>query len=155
MVNVRSTVLALVFLPLAFAYAGKRDAEDRLRWWLQQPQSVGGVFSQGKLDGVNYRKLLRGAVAYDRESLAAIFRYTVNGQLMGEGADTNCEILHLLLQYWGDSRFASVLAPQSQPARKKIIAGIEYDWGYPGWNPTEFPKTYKLAPHEKIATSPP
>jgi hypothetical protein len=155
MVRVPSTVLALMLLPLALAYASKREAGERLYWWLQQPGSHGGVFAQGRLDGVDYRKLLRGAVAYDRQSLTSIFGYTMNGQLMGDGADTNCEILHLLLEYWGDSRFASVLARQPRRARRRIIAEIEYDWTYPGWKPTEFPKTYRLAPHEKIPTSPP
>ena len=155
MVSARSTLLALMLLPLALAHAGKREAAERLRWWLQQPESCGDVFAQGRLDGVDYRKLLRGAVAYDRESLAGIFRYTVNGQLMGVGADMNCEILYLLLEHWGDSRFASLLAQQPKAARRKIIAEIEYDWSYPGWKRTEFPKTYRLAPHEKIPTSPP
>src|SRR5207247_5405641 len=112
MVSVRSTILALSLLPLAFAHAGKREAEERLRWWLQQPDSRGGVFSQGKLDGVDYRKLLRRAVAYDRASLAGLFRYTANGKLMGEGAETNCEILHDLLEHWGDATFAATLSRQ-------------------------------------------
>lgn len=155
MVSVRSVVLAIALLPLAFAYAGKRAAGDRLRWWLRQPESRGDVFTQGRLDGIDYRKLLRGAVAYDRASLIGIFRYTTDGQLMGEGAETNCEILKLLLEHWGDSRFASVLAAQSQRVRRQVIAEITYAWDYPGWQPTEFPKTYRLAPHPKIVTSPP
>jgi hypothetical protein len=155
MVNVRSTILALLLLPLGFSQAGKREAEERLRWWLQQPESRGGVFSQGHLDGVHYRKLLRGAVAYDRDSLVGLFRYTTHGKLMGEGAETNCEILHLLLEHWGDSRFAPVLAAQPRRVRRQVIAEISYAWNYPGWQPTEFSKTYRLAPHRKIVTSPP
>src|SRR5438067_13443171 len=155
MVSARSTILALSLLPLAFAHAGKREAEERLRYWLQQPDSRGGVFSQGKLDGVDYRKLLRGAVAYDRASLVGIFRYTANGQLMGEGAETNCEILHALLEHWGDSRFAAVLSCESKRVRKIVIAEIGHSWNYPGWRPAEFPKTYRLATHEKIPTSTP
>ena len=155
MVSTRSALLALVLLPLAFAYADKREAEERLRYWLRQPDSRGGVFSQGKLDGVDYRKLLRGAVAYDRASLAGLFRYTVDGQLMGEGAETNCEILHALLEHWGDSRFAAILSLEPKGVRKMVIAEIDYTWKHPGWRPTEFPKTYRLATHEKIPTSPP
>ena len=155
MVSARSALLALVLLPLAFAHADRREVEERLRYWLQQPDSRGGVFSQGRLDGVDYRKLLRGAVAYDRASLVGIFRYTANGQLMGEGAETNCEILHALLEHWGDSCFAAVLSRQSKRVRRIVIAEIDYSWRYPGWQPTEFPKTYRLATHEKIPTSPP
>jgi hypothetical protein len=87
MVKTRFTVLALPFVPLAFTYADKREAEARLKYWLQQPDQRGGVFSQGKLDGVDYRKLLRGAVAYDRDSLVGLFRYTTDGKLMGEGGN--------------------------------------------------------------------
>jgi hypothetical protein len=155
MVSARFIVLSLALLTVTLAYAGKRESEDRLRWWLQQPESRGGVFAQGRLDGVDYRKLLRGAVAYDRDSLVGLFRYTTNGKLMGEGAETNCEILHLLLEHWGDSRFASVLAAQPRRVRKQVIAEISYAWTYPGWQPTEFPKTYQLAPHPKISTSSP
>jgi hypothetical protein len=144
-----------MLLPLAVTYAEKRKAEERLRYWLRQPDSRGGVFSQGKLDGVNYRKLLRGAVAYDDASLIGIFRYTANGRLMGEGAETNCEILHALLEHWGDSRFAAVLSREPKRVRRMVIAEIDYTWTHPGWQPNEFPKTYRLATHEKIPTSPP
>ena len=155
MVSARSVILALALIALPFAHAGKRDTEERLRCWLQQPDSRGDVFSQGRLDGVDYRKLLRGAVAYDRDSLSGLFRYTTDGKLMGEGAETNCEILHLLLEHWGDSRFASALAAQPSRVRAQVIAEISYAWTYPGWQRTEFPKTYRLAPHPKISTSPP
>src|SRR4051794_7743044 len=103
MVSARATVLAVALLPLAFAHADQRKAEERLQWWLQQPDSRGGVYAQGKLDSVDYRKLLRGAVAYDRAALSRLFRYTADGDLMGEGADTNCEIMHGLLEHWGDA----------------------------------------------------
>ena len=99
-------------------------------------------------DGVDYRKLLRGAVAYDRASLRALFRYTANGKLMGEGADTNCEILHHLLEIWGDSRFAAVLSQEPARVRVAVIAAVDYD--YPHWRPTAYPKTYRLATHEKF-----
>ena len=32
MVSARSTILVLALLPVAFAHAGKREAEERLRW---------------------------------------------------------------------------------------------------------------------------
>src|SRR6266699_2579231 len=133
MVSARSALLALVLLPLAFAHADRREAEERLRFWLQQPDSRGGVFAQGKLDGVDYRKLLRGAVAYDRASLAGLFRYTANGKLMGEGAKTNCEILHDLLEHWGDATFAVTLSRQPMRVRTAVIADLDYSWAYPGW----------------------
>ena len=155
MVRARLLIFALVILPLTLTCARERTAEESLRYWLRQPDSAGGVFTQGKLDGVDYRKLLRGAVAYDRASLAGIFHYTAYGRLMGEGAETNCEILHALLEHWGDSRFAAVLSREPKRVRSIVIAEIGYTWKFPGWPPTEFPKTYRLAPHEKNSTSPP
>ena len=144
-----------MFLSAASTSARERSAAETLRYYLAQPTSRGDVFSQGKLDGVDYRRLLRGAVAYDRASLVGIFQCTADGQLMGEGAETNCEILHALLERWGDSRFATVLSPQPPRVRKAVIAALDYSWTYPGWRSTEFPKTYRLAPHQKISTSPP
>ena len=148
MISVRYAVLAIVYLSVTFACADTKEAEKRLRYWLQQPDERGGVFSQGKLDGVDYRKLLQGAVAYDRASLRDLFRYTANGKLMGEGADTNCEILHHLLEIWGDSRFATVLSQEPARVRVAVIAAVDYD--YPHWRPTAYPKTYRLATHEKF-----
>jgi hypothetical protein len=154
-VNARSTVLVLLFVPLALTYADKREAEARLKYWMRQPDQRGGVFSQGKLDGVDYRKLLRGAVAYDRDSLVGLFRYTADGKLMGEGGETNSEILHNLLEHWGDARFAAVLSRQPKRVRTAVIAELDYSWTHPGWKSTEFPRTYRLAKHQKIQISEP
>jgi len=122
---------------------------------LASPTRLAAFSRKVSLDGVDYRKLLRGAVAYDRASLVGIFRYTANGRrLMGEGAETNCEILHALLEHWGDSRFAAVLSREPKRVRKMVVAEIEYTWTYPGWKPSKFPKTYRLSPHEKVPTSP-
>ncbi|MGI8570292.1 MAG: hypothetical protein ACR2KT_15200 [Methylocella sp.] len=135
--------------------ARERTAEEDLRYYLSALVSPGDVFSQGKLDGVDYRKLLRGAVAYDRHSLAGIFHYTANGRLTGEGAETNSILLHALLHHWGDARFAAVLRTESARVRKAVIAELDYGWGYPGWKSHEFPMTYRLAEHQKPVTSPP
>lgn len=154
MVNIRCTIIAILLISTSFAHAGNGKVEQRLRWWLQQPESRGDVFYQGRLDGIDYRKLLRGAVAYDRESLVVLFRYTSNGRLIGEGADTNCEILHLLLQHWGDARFATVLSEQPKRIRTQVLSNISYAWNYPGWQPTEFPRTYRLGPPNRISALP-
>jgi len=155
MVKARSTLFALLLVPLTLAYADKREAEATLKYWLRQPDERGGVFSQGKFDGVDYRKLLRGAVAFDRHSLVGLFRYTAYGKLMGEGAETNSEILHDLLEHWGDAAFAAVLSRQPGRVRTAVIAELDYSWTHPGWKPTEFPRTYRLAEHQKIQISEP
>lgn len=155
MVRASSSVIALLLIVCASAYARERSAEKDLRYYLKAPASGGDVFTQGKLDGVDYRKLLRGAVGYDRPSLVGLFRYTASRHLMGEGAETNCSILHDLLEHCGDYRFAAVLGSQSVRVREAVVAMLDYSWGYPGWKPDQFPITYRLAKHEKIVTSPP
>lgn len=146
--SVCSTSFIFFILSAALVRADARSADARLRYWLQQPAERGSIFSQGKLDGIDYRNLLRAAMAYDANSLRDLFRYTANGKLMGEGAETNCEILYLLLQHWGDSRFAAVLSKEPRRVRVAVIAAIDY--AYPHWRPTESPKTYRLATHEKF-----
>ena len=94
-----------------------------------------------------YRTLLRGAISRNATSLTGIFRYTANGGLAGEGADTNCEILLHLLHTWGDTAYARVLATEPPKVRAAVITAIDYSWGYPGWPSKDFPATYRLAKH--------
>jgi hypothetical protein len=155
MVNTRSVAVALITFVAAHASGRERTSKETLNYFLTVPAHRGDVFSQGKLDGIDYRKLLRGAVAYGSASLVGIFRYTATRQLMGEGAEDNCSILHALLEHWGDSHFASVLRRQPRRVREAVIAELDYSWRYPGWRSHEFPMTYQLAKHEKIVTSPP
>jgi len=149
--------LPVFVIAIASVTASARDGtpEETLHYYVSIQPSRGDVFSQGKLDGVDYRTLLRGAVVYDSASLAEIFRYTATGHLIGAGAEDNSAILHALLHYWGDSRFSAVLRKQSAPVRRAVIAALDYSWRYPGWKSHEFPMTYRLAKHQKIAISPP
>jgi hypothetical protein len=124
-------------------------------WWWELPQVLLLEGPEYRATFPRYRKLLRGAVAYDGASLVGIFRYTATRQLMGAGAEDNCSILHALLEHWGDSRFAAVLRGQPLRVREAVIAMLDYGWRYPGWTPREFPITYQLAKHQKIVTSPP
>ena len=143
-------ILALLFsASVACAIASERTAEQQLRNYLASKSEPGSVFAQGTLDGVDYRKLLRGAVDKDSASLAGIFRYTANGKLMGEGAESNCAILHQLLRLWGDAAYARVLAAESPKVRSAVIAALDYTWSHPGWQANEFPVTYRLAKHIK------
>jgi hypothetical protein len=127
------------------------NAGERLKYWL----TTKDIFDQAKLDGVDYRKLLRAAVAMDAKSLSAIFQYTANGpNLMGAGADDNCDILHQLLIWWGDRKFAHVLSGESLKVRSAVVNAIEYAWGFPGWKPNQFPETYQLGIHYKVPIIP-
>lgn len=144
----RTILLVLVLAVVSTAIAGERTAELQLKEYLTDESYTGSVFAQGKLDGIDYRKLLRGAIRRDSASLAGIFRYTANGKLMGEGAESNCDILRQLLRFWGDRAFARVLAAESLKVRIAVIAAIDYAWPHPGWQPTDFPLTFRLARHD-------
>lgn len=128
-------------------WSSSPNAGERLKYWLTTKSDTGSVFGQGKLDGVDYRKLLRAAVAMDAKSLSGIFRYTANGRLMGAGADDNCDILHQLLIWWGDRQFANVLSGESLKVRSAVVNAIGDAWSFPGWKPFQFPLTYALGTH--------
>jgi len=129
--------------------SGEPSAEKQLRSFLAAKSEAGNVFAQGTLDGIDYRKLLRGEVAKHEPSLTGIFRYTAYGKLMGEGAEDNCVILRQLLRLWGDPAYARVLAVESPKLKKAVIDALDYTWPYPGWRPAHSPKTYCLAPHDQ------
>ena len=142
----RTVLLVLTLFNISCA-APAEHPERRLSYYLAMPTARGNVFAQGTLDGVDYRNLLRGAIAKDSVSLSGIFRYTANGHLMGEGADTNCEILLHLLHTWGDTAYANVLAAESPKVRSAVIDALDYTWSHPGWQASEFPISYRLAKH--------
>ena len=145
------TVLAFISA-FSLMLSGMCDAADRkgleksLRIHLSAKEYGGSLLHQAKLDGVNYRKHLRGAIAEDDDSLSALFRYTHNGHLMGEGAEEHAEILLKLLRFWGDREFSRVLARESQKVRKFVVSYMDSSWPE-GWKATQYPKTYRLGPH--------
>lgn len=122
-------------------------AEQKLRSYLISKSEPGSVFAQSALDGIDYRKFLQGALAKDAASLTGIFRYTANGKLMGEGAESNCDILRQLLLLWGDAAYSRVLAAEPPEIRSAVIAALDYAWTHPGWRSEEYPLTYRLAQH--------
>jgi hypothetical protein len=142
------TIAAILISASVYAIAGERTAEQQLNSYLASKPEPGSVFAQGALDGVNYRKLLRGAVAKDAGALAGIFRYTANGKMMGGGAESNCDILHQLLRLWSDPAYARVLAAEPPRVRAAVIRALDYAWPDPGWKPNQFPATYRLANHD-------
>ena len=146
--RVKIAFLLLLSGNLFCPIAAERTAEQRLSEYLASKTEIGSVFAQGTLDGVDYRKFLRGAIAKDSVALSALIRYTTNGKLMGEGAESNCDILRQLLRLWGDKPFARVLAAESPKVRTAVVAAIDYAWPHPGWQPRDFPVTYRLADHD-------
>lgn len=147
-------IFSAAWIGASLLSAADHTPEHQLRDYLAAKTERGDVFAQGKIDGVDYRNLLRGALAKDAKSLKGIFSYTANGQLMGEGAESNCDILRQLLLFWGDTAYARVLATEPPNVRCAVISAIDYAWPYPGWPPQKFPITYGLSKHEVIHFEP-
>jgi hypothetical protein len=142
------TIAAILICASFHAIAGEPTADQQLKSYLASKSETGSVFAQGTLDGIDYRKLLSKAVTKDADALAGIFRYTANGKLMGEGAESNCDILRQLLRLWGDPAYARVLAAEPPKVRAAVIGALDYAWPHPGWQPKQFPATYRLAKHD-------
>ena len=96
--------------------------------------------------GIDCVRCLNRAIREDASGLASLFGFTVTEGFVGAAAENHCGIMLGLLQRWGDRRFASVLRRQKPRIRKAVIDAIDYS--YPEWKPSQFPKTYSLAPHE-------
>jgi hypothetical protein len=97
----RTLTTAIFVCLLASTIADEEKPLERLHYALRHMDNPGDVIYQAQLDGLDYRAHLRRAIVKDRRSLAALFDYTENGQLMGVGAEEHCEVLYNLLQVWG------------------------------------------------------
>jgi len=144
----RTLTTAIFVCLLASTIADEEKPLERLHYALRHMDNPGDVIYQAQLDGLDYRAHLRRAIVKDRRSLAALFDYTENGQLMGVGAEEHCEVLYNLLQVWGDTSFANVLQGRDRRVRHRVIPWIASQFPYPGWRPYQFPQTYKLGPHD-------
>jgi len=119
--------------------------DARLRQWMgDEPVAA------GKRVGIDYARCLDRAIVKDPVGLAGLFRFTASDGFIGAAAESHCSIMLGLLQRWGDEPFARVLRRQKPRIRKAVIDAIDYSFSFPGWKPSQFPKTYSLAPHEHI-----
>ena len=100
-----------------------------------------------KLTKFPYARHLRSAVQMQDDGLGHLFRFTDSESFIGSGAESHCIALRDLLRLWGDREFARVLAAESPKVRSAVIAALDYTWPHPGWQPKEFPATYRLAKH--------
>jgi hypothetical protein len=142
-------VVVAILVFVTGAGAAEEDPLERLQYILRHMDGRGDVIYQGNLDGFDYRSHLRRAIAKNPGALAALFDYTENGQLIGVGAEQHCEVLYNLLHLWGDGSFARVLRERSQHVRQRVVRWIDSQFLYPGWPPHQFPKTYRLGPHDQ------
>lgn len=135
-----------VALVACSAYARSLDptpSAAQLREWMGDECIAGG-----QRVGIDYARSPDRAIRGDAAGLRALFHFTVSDGFVGAAAESHCSIILGLLQRWGDSRFAHVLRTQPPPVRKAVIGAIDYSFPHPGWQPSQFPLTYALAPHE-------
>jgi hypothetical protein len=97
----------------------------------------------GKRVGFDYPGVLERAIRREPAGLAALFRYTVSGDVDGEAGEAHSAILFGLLQRWGDRRFAHVLRAEKPGIRKAVIDTMPM----PPGSRHKFPLTCALAPH--------
>ena len=141
-------VVCVLLTMLRVCYGIDQASSDTLHYFLNLKEERGNIFYQAKLDNVDYRVLLKGAIAKDEKSLNALFRYTAEGNLMGEGAETHGAILQALLYVYGDKTYAKVLSRLSHSIRNQAIAYLDERFGLECyWK--QFPRTYALASHER------
>lgn len=145
----KSAFATLMLTVTAFHIYGKEEsAKDTIEGVLNMKEERGNVLAQGRLDGVDYRKLLREASSKHTQSLVKLFEYTGNRSLMGEGAIENGEILKALLLYLGDDFYSTALKMSSAEAKRQVISVLDEEFGFHGYS-KRCPKTYALASHER------
>lgn len=148
MMLLRTTVLVIALSCVCNAAESRSTARQKLLEYLDEPAERGSVFSQAALDHVDYRNILRGAITQNEASISCLFRYTASGRLMGEGADTNCDIIRQILILLGDKSFAKALKRETAKTQKSVISELKWTWAYPGLQASNYPLTFKLASHE-------
>jgi len=107
----------------------------------------GSIFAQAKLDGIDYRPILKRAVNLDKTALVSLFTM----KFMGEGGDTHCANLRDLMHLWGDAKFAEVLVSQPKEVRALVVSSIDYTCADSDWIP--YPRTLAASP-ESITKRP-
>lgn len=116
----------------------------RLNYALQHiGSSPGQVGYQAKQKGFDYRRHLRRAIEGKEDAFAALFDFTLNGELTGIAARQHSENLCNLLRYWGDDFFSDVLRTRRRQVQRRVVSWLD-SHSYPGWQPTKYPKTFRL-----------
>lgn len=100
----------------------------------------GSIFTQAKLDGIDYRSVLQSAIKLNEKALISLFAM----KFMGEGGETHCANLKNLLKLCGDDQFSKVVAKQPAEIRDLVVGSIDYAWADPKWD--LYPKTLATSP---------
>ncbi|HEV7403383.1 MAG TPA: hypothetical protein VGO11_10665 [Chthoniobacteraceae bacterium] len=140
-----SRICAFVTAVLAVGPAlGEESPRETLERFLREPAQRGSIFTQAKLDGLDYRPVLRKAVAGQERALVELFEFGVKGRFMGEASISHETILRALLDHLGDDLFSKALAKAGEPARWSVRWRLDESFGKAGYA-TLHPKTFKLA----------
>lgn len=138
MTALRVVMMAFLAASVQAKPADVAPSAGQLREWIDD-----GCVKSGKHIGIDYRGALERAIQREPAGLAALFRYTVIGEMDGGAGEAHSAILYGLLQRWGDKRFAPVLRAQKVDVRKAVIDNLPMPTG----SQREFPLTCASAPH--------
>ncbi len=105
------------------------EAKRALETTVKMEEYGGSIFTQARLDKIDYRPILRRAIDHDEKALASLFTM----RFMGEGGETHCANLLQLMKLWGDDEFSKTLARQPAEIRDLVIGSIDYAWADPEW----------------------
>jgi hypothetical protein len=144
--NMKTLLVALLLTVVSCSLASSEptpsqiDAKRSLEENAKMEEYAGSIYAQAKIDGIDYRPILRSAIDLDQKSLISLFAM----KFMGEGGETHCEILKDLMRLWGDEQFSKVVATQPADIRDLVVSNIDYAWADQEWN--LYPKTLATSP---------
>ena len=131
--------MAVLLLGCSNLSPSQLQAKRKLEKHAAEKAYPGGIYRQARLDGIDYRPVLKRAIDMDEAALIELFGMS----FIGEGGETHCENLWLLLRLWGDEHFGGVLAKQPKNISGRVVEMITHAWGHPDWN--LYPKTYNAS----------
>ena len=79
--------------------------------------------------GVDYRRVVDGAMRRDAGSLREIFWLTAHAGFDAASSEGNAAVLGNLLRYLGDGTFGSALSTEPIETRKAVQDELRYDFG--------------------------
>jgi hypothetical protein len=105
--------------------------------------SPGQLGYEAKREGFDYRRHLRRAIDGKEAAFAALFDFTLDGQLTGIAARQHSENLYNLLRYRGDDFFSGVLRTRRPEVQRRVVSWLDSQLN-PVWQPKTYPKTFRL-----------
>lgn len=104
--------------------------------------------------GVDYRRVVDGAMRRDPGSLRELFWLTAHAGFDGASSEGNAAVLGNLLRYLGDGTFGSALSTEPAEIRKAVQDELRYDFGLEesggkdAWLVEWYPLTFGSSPRK-------